>query len=52
MTTRFRGWHTVAVVNIRAGAVFAVASAGAGWLLASSRIVEGRTRLNITAGWG
>ena len=40
VTTRFPGWHTVAVANIRAGAVFAVASAGAGWLLASSRIVE------------
>src|SRR5882724_7532406 len=40
LTTRFRGWHTVAVANIRAGAAFAVASAGAGWLLASSRIVE------------
>jgi uncharacterized membrane protein len=40
VTTRFRGCHTVAVANIRAGAVFAVASAGAGWLLASSRIVE------------
>jgi len=40
VTIRFPGWHTVAVANIRAGAVFAVASAGAGWLLASSRIVE------------
>ena len=30
----------VAVANVRAGAAFAVASAGAGWLLASSRIVE------------
>jgi uncharacterized membrane protein len=40
LTTRFPGWHTVAVANIRAGAAFAVASAGAGWLLASSRIVE------------
>src|ERR1700730_14654648 len=40
VTTRFPGWRTVAVANLRAGAAFAVASAGAGWLLASSRIVE------------
>jgi uncharacterized membrane protein len=40
LTTQFPEWHLVAVANIRAGAVFAVASAGAGWLLASSRIVE------------
>jgi uncharacterized membrane protein len=38
--TRFPEWHTVAVANVRAGAAFAVASAGAGWLLASSRVVE------------
>ena len=38
--TRFPEWHVVAVANIRAGAAFAVAFAGAGWLLASSRIVE------------
>jgi uncharacterized membrane protein len=40
LTTRFPEWHTVAVANVRAGAAFALASAGAGWLLASSRIVE------------
>jgi uncharacterized membrane protein len=40
LSTQFPEWHTVAVANIRAGAAFAVASAGAGWLLASSRIVE------------
>ena len=40
VTTRFPEWHMVAVANVRAGAAFAVASAGAGWLLASSRIVE------------
>ncbi len=40
LATRFRMWHTVAVANVRTGAAFAVASAGAGWLLASSRIVE------------
>jgi uncharacterized membrane protein len=40
LTTRFPEWHTAAVANIRAGAAFAVASAGAGWILASSRMVE------------
>ena len=40
VATRFPGWRTVAVANVRAGAAFAVAAAGAGWLLASSRIVE------------
>ena len=40
LATRFPTWHTVAVANLRAGAAFAVASATAGWLLASSRIVE------------
>jgi uncharacterized membrane protein len=40
VTTRFPEWHTVAVANVRAGAAFAVVAAGAGWLLATSRIVE------------
>ena len=40
LTARFPEWHRVAVANIRAGSVFAIASAAAGWLLASSRIVE------------
>ena len=40
LITQFPEWHLVAVANIRAGAAFAVASAGAGWILASSRIVE------------
>jgi uncharacterized membrane protein len=40
LTTQFPEWHMVAVANIRAGAAFAIASAGAGWILASSRIVE------------
>jgi uncharacterized membrane protein len=40
LSIHFRVWHTVAVANVRAGAAFAVASAGAGWILASSRIVE------------
>jgi uncharacterized membrane protein len=45
LTTKFRAWQMVAVGNIRAGAAFAVASAGAGWLLASSRIVEASSAL-------
>jgi uncharacterized membrane protein len=40
LTARLPGWHLVAVANVRAGAAFAVASAAAGWLLASSRVVE------------
>ena len=40
LTTQFPEWRTVAVANIRVGAAFAVAAAGAGWILASSRIVE------------
>jgi uncharacterized membrane protein len=40
MMTRLREWRAVAVANARAGAVFAVGSAVAGWLLASSRLVE------------
>src|ERR1700681_4367512 len=40
VATRFPVWRTVAVANVRAGAAFAIAAAGAGWLLASSRIVE------------
>src|SRR5712671_5249855 len=40
MATRLAEWRAVAVANVRAGAVFAVGSAVAGWLLASSRIVE------------
>src|SRR6266851_960990 len=40
MATRLPMWRTVAVANVRAGAVFAVGAAVAGWLLASSRIVE------------
>src|SRR5260221_14306636 len=40
LATRFPEWHLVAVANIRVGAASAVASAGAGWILASSRIVE------------
>jgi uncharacterized membrane protein len=56
LATSLPEWHTVAVANIRAGAVFAIASAGAGWLLASSRIVEASPALEwhrwlgVTAG--
>jgi hypothetical protein len=45
LTTQFPEWHVVAVANIRAGAAFAVASASAGWILASSRIVEASAAL-------
>ena len=47
LTTRFPEWHVVAVANIRVGAAFAVASASAGWLLASSRIVEASPALEL-----
>ena len=40
MGTHLPAWRTIAVANARAGAVFAAGSAVAGWLLASSRIVE------------
>src|SRR5258706_8304094 len=40
VTTQFPEWHVVAVANVRAGATFAMVTVGAGWLLASSRIVE------------
>jgi uncharacterized membrane protein len=40
LITQFPEWHLVAVANIRAGAACAVAAAGAGWILASSRIVQ------------
>jgi uncharacterized membrane protein len=40
MATSLPEWRAVAVANMRAGAAFAIGSAGAGWLLASSRIVE------------
>jgi len=40
LAARSPGWHLVAIANVRAGSAFAVASAAAGWLLASSRMVE------------
>jgi uncharacterized membrane protein len=45
LTARFPAWHAVAAANIRAGAAFAVASAAAGWILASSRFVEASSAL-------
>ena len=47
LITQFPEWHLVAMANIRAGAAFAVASAGAGWVLASSRIVEASPGLEL-----
>jgi uncharacterized membrane protein len=38
--TRMPEWRAVAVANVRAGAVFAMVAAVAGWLLGSSRLVE------------
>ena len=40
LAARSPEWHLVAVANVRAGAALAVATAGAGWLLATSRMVE------------
>jgi len=45
VATRMPEWRAVAVANLRAGAAFAVASTVAGWLLASSRIVEASSSL-------
>ena len=40
MATRSREWHVAAVTNLRIGAVFAVGSAIAGWIFASSPMVD------------
>ena len=40
MLTTVRTWHAVAVANVRAGAMFAVATAITGWLMASSSVVD------------
>jgi uncharacterized membrane protein len=40
MTTHSREWHVAAVANLRIGAVFAIGSAIAGWVFASSPLVE------------
>jgi len=38
--TQRRGWHVMAVANVRAGAMFAVATAITGWLLVSVSVVD------------
>jgi len=40
MLTTVRTWHAVAVANVRAGALFALATAITGWLMASSPVVD------------
>ena len=45
MTTGLWDWRTVAVANVRAGAVFAIGAAIAGWRLASSPGIEATTSL-------
>jgi len=40
VATRDSRWHFVAVANVRAGAFFAVLTAGAGWLLAQTPSIE------------
>ena len=45
MTTGLRDWRGVAVATVRAGAVFAIGAAIAGWRLASSSGIEATTSL-------
>jgi uncharacterized membrane protein len=45
IATHRREWRVVAVANVRAGAVFAVAAAIAGWLLSSAPGVEASATL-------
>ena len=45
MTTGLWDWRAVAVANVRAGAVFAIAAAIAGWRLASAPGIEATTSL-------
>src|SRR5712691_6656964 len=45
MMTDRREWRTVAVANVRAGAVFAIGAATAGWRLASSLGIEATSSL-------
>ena len=45
MTTGLGDWQTVAVANVRVGAVFAIGAAIAGWRLASSPGIEATTSL-------
>jgi uncharacterized membrane protein len=53
VTTRFPEWHMVAVANVRAGAAFAVASAGApGGSLPRLGLSRHLPPSNGIAGWG
>jgi uncharacterized membrane protein len=45
MMTNLREWRTVAVVNVRAGAMFSIAAAIAGWRLASSAEIDASSSL-------
>jgi uncharacterized membrane protein len=46
MVTDLREWRTVAVANVRVGAVFAIGAAIAGWRLASSPGMEATSSLD------
>jgi len=45
MTTGLSDWRTVALANVRAGAVFTVGAAIAGWRLAASSAIEATASL-------
>ncbi len=45
LTTSLRDWRAVAVANVRAGAVFAIGAAIAGWRLASAPGMEATSLL-------
>jgi len=45
MMTNLPGWRTVAIVNVRVGAVFSIAAAIAGWRLASSGAIDATSSL-------
>src|ERR1700755_1657250 len=45
MITNLREWRTVAVVNVRAAAMFSIAAAIAGWRLAASAEIDASTSL-------
>jgi len=45
MMTDLRSWRTVAVVNLRAGAVLSIAAVIAGWRLASSAEIDASSSL-------
>ena len=46
MTTGRTDWQTVAILNVRAGAIFAIGAAIAGWRLASSPGMEATSSLD------